>query len=219
MIPKVVVLAIAAYLLGGVPFGVIVGREWRGIDIRQFGSGNIGFANVLRTLGWGPALVVFLCDTGKGYLPVLAARQVTAGAGHAELWVVLIGVLAMAGHVFSPFLRFRGGRAVLTSLGVLVGISPWVALVGLAAAVTLILVTRYISVGSMVGAVLAAALAWVGWPQELSPVYATFITVAATIIILRHVPNIRRLLAGRELKTGRRPEQAAEPGGGAGERQ
>lgn len=219
MMPRLIGLAVAAYLLGGVPFGVIVGRQWKGIDIRQFGSGNIGFANVLRTLGWGPALVVFLCDTGKGYLPVLAAKQMTAGAAHPAVWVVLVGVLALAGHVFSPFLRFRGGRAVLTSLGVLVGISPWVALAGLVVGATLILVTRYVSVGSMAGAVLAAALAWVGWPQELSPVYATFITVAAIIIILRHLPNIRRLLAGRELKAGRRPEQAAEPGGGTRGRQ
>ena len=214
---RLAALGVGAYLLGGIPFGVIVGRRWKGVDVRQFGSGNIGFANVLRTLGWGPALVVFVCDTGKGYLPVLAARYVTAGWAHAEPWVVLAGVLAVGGHVFSPWLRFRGGRAVLTSLGVLVGIAPWVALAGLVVGATVILTTRYVSVGSMAGVAAACALAWLPG-LGVSPVYAIFVTVAAVIIILRHLPNIRRLLAGRELKAGRRPEEAAEPRGGTGGR-
>jgi hypothetical protein len=129
--PRLIALGLGAYLLGSIPFGVIVGRRWKGVDVRQLGSGNIGFANVLRTVGWGPAVVVFVCDTAKGYLPVLAARFVTVGWTYPEASVVLIGVLAVSGHVFPPWLRFRGGRAVLTSLGVLVGIAPWVALAGL----------------------------------------------------------------------------------------
>lgn len=214
---RLVALGVGAYLLGGIPFGVIVGRRWKGVDVRQLGSGNIGFANVLRTLGWEPALVVFLCDTAKGYLPVLAAKLLTAGWAYAELSVVLVGVLAVVGHVFSPWLRFRGGRAVLTSLGVLVGIAPWVALAGLAVGATVILTTRYVSVGSMAGVVAACVLAWLPWPGT-SHVYATFVTVAAVIIILRHLPNIRRLLAGRELKAGHHPTETAEPTGGRGER-
>ena len=218
MIAPLIGLAALAYVVGGIPFGVIVGQRWKGVDVRQFGSGNIGFANVLRTLGWGPAAVVFVCDVGKGYLPVLAATWLAAGAVYPELWVLLVGVMAVLGHVFSPFLRFRGGRAVLTSLGVLVGIAPWVALAGLVVGATVIMVTRYVSVGSIAGVTAACAMAWVGWPLAVSPVYGVFVTVAALIIIIRHLPNIKRLLAGRELKVGGHPDAAGQSAGGSGER-
>jgi glycerol-3-phosphate acyltransferase PlsY len=218
MTAELIALAVGAYLLGGIPFGVVVGRRWKGVDVRQFGSGNIGFANVLRTLGWEPALVVFICDVGKGYLPVLAATRLAAGSPHPELWVLLVGVMAVLGHVFSPFLRFRGGRAVLTSLGVLVGIAPWVALVGLVIGAAMIAATRYVSVGSLLGVTAACAMAWLSWPEPVSRVYAGFVTVAAAIIIIRHLPNIKRLLAGRELKVGARPTGAADSSGGGGGR-
>ena len=114
-------ILIGSYLLGSIPIGLIVGKVSRGIDIRQFGSGNIGATNVLRTLGVAPAAVVFIGDTLKGLAAVLAARSLLS-EHHAV--IVLAGLAAIIGHSASIFLGFKGGKGVATSLGVIIGISP-----------------------------------------------------------------------------------------------
>ncbi|MGB9620670.1 MAG: glycerol-3-phosphate acyltransferase, partial [Armatimonadota bacterium] len=116
----------ASYLLGAIPFGLIVGKLTRGIDIRQFGSGNIGASNVLRTLGPGPALLVFALDTAKG----LAAVEICRRFGLSEWWIVAGGLLSVFGHTFSVFLAFKGGKGVATALGVVIGLCPVIAAVG-----------------------------------------------------------------------------------------
>ena len=205
------VLLIACYLLGGVPFGVVVGRACRGVDIRRFGSGNIGFANALRTLGWGPSLLVFLGDTGKGFCAVEAMKLV-AGREHfarPELWVLAAAVAVMLGHVFSPFLRFRGGRAVLVSFGVLLGLSWVVALSAFALWLVVAGLSHYISVASMAGAASVPLLMWAFERKQTA--YLVFSIAAALVILLRHIPNLRRLCSGTELRIG---QSAAETAGG-----
>ena len=201
------VLLIVCYLLGGIPFGVVVGRVFRKLDIRQFGSGNIGFANALRTLGWGPSLLVFLGDTGKGFCAVelakLATREINGTA--SELWVLAAAVAVMLGHVFSPFLGLRGGRAVLVSFGVLLGLSWKVALSAFTVWLIVAGLSHYISVASICGAASVPLLMW-AFQERFS--YLIFSLAAAVVIIVRHTPNLKRLWAGTELRIGQRTHES-----------
>ncbi|NIM04763.1 MAG: glycerol-3-phosphate 1-O-acyltransferase PlsY [Armatimonadetes bacterium] len=193
---------LAAYLVGGIPFGLIIAKTIRGVDIRQLGSRNIGATNVLRTVGWKGGLVVLILDAAKGFLPVLLAKSlfpnpiVTVGAGLA----------AMLGHTFSPFLRFTGGRGVATGLGVMLALSWEAALCGLGVALALMAAFRYVSLGSIMGS-LSLPFFMLMFRQPLA--YIIFTSLAAILIVVRHLPNIRRLLAGEEHKFGERPSQQA----------
>jgi len=198
---RIALVIIGGYLVGSIPFGVIIGRAWRGVDVRQYGSRNIGFSNVLRVLGPGPAFVVLLGDVLKGAAPVLAGRALLRawGAPDADLWALPVALAPILGHSFSIFLRFRGGRGVATTLGVLFGISWPAALIGLGVWLALVAATRYISVGSIVAAaavpayMVAAGKRWEWW---------AFWGAVALLVILRHIPNMGRLLKGTEAKIG-----------------
>jgi len=191
-----------SYLVGSVPVGLIVGRWVKGIDIRDHGSGNIGFANAWRTLGFGPGIVVFVLDVAKGAVPVLCSKQ----AGMAPLLVIAAGLLAILGHNFSVFLRFSGGRGVSTSLGVMFGIAPAVAATALGFWLVLLAITRYISVSSILAAASVPVLMWLS-PRIYGSVvaldYCVFALAAAVLILVRHSSNLRRLRAGTEPKVGR----------------
>ena len=199
---KVALLMGAAYLLGSIPFGVLAGRS-RGVDVRKHGSGNIGFSNVLRVLGPGPAVLVFVADVLKGAVPMLAGRWLLSAwdVGHADLWLLAVGLAPILGHAFSVFLGFRGGRAVATTLGVLLGMVWQAGLVGLGVWIVVVAITRYISVASITAsAAVPVFMAFSGVRLE----WTLFWTVVAALIILRHVPNLGRLLEGRESKIGER---------------
>src|SRR5688500_2792648 len=149
----------AAYLLGSVPFGLLVGLA-KGVDVRDAGSGNIGATNVGRLLGKRFFFVVFVLDLLKGLLPMLAAALVLRWRGTVPdaklyaLWL-LVGFAAIAGHMFSVFLKFKGGKGVATSAGLMLGLIPYYALPGLLAVVVFVIVffpTRYISLGSIIAA-------------------------------------------------------------------
>jgi glycerol-3-phosphate acyltransferase PlsY len=201
----VIVLIAGGYLLGSMPFGVIVGRVWRGIDIRQYGSGNIGFSNALRVLGWKAASAVFVGDVLKGFIPVFAGRGVLAAAQvpNAELWLLPVALGPILGHCFSVFLGFRGGRAIATTLGVLLGLAPIAGLCGLGVWLVVVALTRYISVASVAAAAtVPAVVAITGAPWELT----VFWCAIAALVIGRHASNIKRLLAGTETKIGQRVE-------------
>ena len=188
---------VGCYLLGAIPFGVLVGKVARGIDIREFGSGNIGASNVLRTLGVGPALLVFVLDTAKGTAAVVACRALKM-----EPWIVVMGgVLSIVGHSFSVFLRFRGGKGVATSLGMIIGLNPMIA--GIAFGLWLVIVglTRIISVGSMLAAVSVPAMMF-AWEKHVE--YQAIAVMAATLILVKHRSNVKRLLAGTEPRIGQR---------------
>jgi len=190
------VFVLVAYLFGALPIGLLVGRMVKGIDVRDYGSGNIGASNVWRTLGplWG--VVVFLADFCKGYFPALLAGRVH----DVSPWLpVLVGLAAVLGHNFSPFLKFKGGKGVATSLGVVYGLSPVAAALGFALWGVCLLVTRYVSVSSMIAAV-ATSLLLIGLNRDLPHVLFAFLV--ASFVIVKHRSNMARLRAGTEPKVG-----------------
>lgn len=195
-----ILLCLLAFFLGSVPFGFVAGKL-RGIDLREQGSKNIGATNTLRVLGKGPGIAVLLLDTFKGYLPVLIAQQAQVNSW----WIVAVGLSAILGHIYSPFVRFKGGKGVATSLGVLIGLSPIVAGLTLLAFLIPTVITRYVSLGSLCGAIAQAALFWLLPPTLLhgDPLpYRLFGLVIAAFVIVRHRANITRLMNGTENKFG-----------------
>ncbi|MBC8131504.1 MAG: glycerol-3-phosphate 1-O-acyltransferase PlsY [Deltaproteobacteria bacterium] len=188
-----VLLCLGAYVLGSFPTGLLVARA-RGIDIRKVGSGNIGATNVARGLGKGWALMVLVCDALKGFLPVFIARQYPLR--FSATVVALAGLAAIVGHMFTVFLRGRGGKGVATSLGVAIGLSPALALLCCAVYGLAYATTRLSSVGSLLGiwAFPAAALIYGGVPPE----FIALSIATALLVTLRHRDNIRRLARGEE---------------------
>ena len=206
------VFPLAAYLIGSTPFGVIVARL-HGVDLRKVGSGNVGATNVGRVVGrpWG--YLCFFLDVAKGFLPVLAAGAVLrAGEEFPTLldqaaWLA-VGFGAIAGHVFSFYLKFRGGKGVATALGVVLGIFPYFTYAGLCALgiwIAVTLTSRYVSLGSMVAAVAFLPLfAAFNWPAAHLWPLGAFAAAMVLLIIIRHRTNIARLLNGRENKIGQK---------------
>lgn len=184
---------IFAYLLGSVPSGLILCRAIWHIDIREHGSRNIGATNVYRTLGKGPGALVFLLDFLKGFLGVTIAMLLVG----TPLAMVLGGIAAILGHSASVFLRFKGGKGVATGLGVIAMLMPLVTVIVFLAWLAIVFLTRYVSLGSIVGAALVPVLAFLfDYPTE----YTLFGVLAAVLVIVRHHANIGRLLNGTESK-------------------
>jgi glycerol-3-phosphate acyltransferase PlsY len=187
------------YLIGSLPFGLIVGKVTRGVDIRQFGSGNIGFTNALRTLGWRPALTVLLADIAKGIIAVMFSRA----ALETEGWAVAGGLAGIAGHNWSVFLKFQGGRGIATSFGVLVGLVPGVALAVMGVWFVTLAATRYVSLASLLAA--CSVPVWM-FVFDQSVILKVLGGVIPLFAVVRHVPNIKRLMAGTEPKWGQKVE-------------
>ena len=192
---------IASYLIGAIPTGLIVVRLLTGEDIRRHGSGNIGTVNVLRVAGVATAIGVLVVDILKGMLPTLLAMRWGFSAGT----VVLCGLAAIAGHNWSPFLGFQGGKGIATSYGVLLALSWPAAAVAAAVWILTVAITRYSSLGSLLGVVSVPLSLWrLRQPEE----YVYFGIVAALFAIYRHRANIQRLMAGTELHiTDREPSK------------
>jgi acyl phosphate:glycerol-3-phosphate acyltransferase len=195
---------VIGFLLGGLPSGLWIGRA-RGVDLRTAGSRNIGATNAYRVLGarWG--ILVFALDAAKGFLaaatPALLARATGIAAGTDALLAATIagGLAAIVGHVFSPWLRFRGGRGVATSLGVFLAIGPVPILLAFGLWVLLVLLTRRVSVGSIGAALAYPFLVFYLLREDPHRVLLSVIAAAvALLVILRHRANIQRLLAGTE---------------------
>jgi acyl phosphate:glycerol-3-phosphate acyltransferase len=194
--------ALAAYLLGAIPVGYLVARGFGVIDIRSYGSGNIGAANVLRTAGRLAGLLTLGGDIAKGYLAVLVGAAMGGGGAEAS---AVAAVAAIAGNCWSVYLRFRGGKGVATGLGAFLNVAPWAtapaALVWLVTAITF----RYVSLASLMAALCVPIGALVlGYPRESVAACA----VAAAIIGYRHRDNVERLLAGTERRLGERRRSA-----------
>lgn len=197
---------LGCYVVGSIPFGYITGRLWAGIDIRTAGSGNIGATNVMRTLGVIPALLVLFLDAAKGWACVAAAMRLGLG----DAWIAGAALAVVAGHNWSLFLKLKGGRGVATALGVLVGLAPFAALALAAVFIVVVAISRYVSLGSIVASLLLPlALLLNGKPV----VYIYAGAVLSAWAIIRHIPNIRRLLTGTEHRFGVRvqPPPPAPP--------
>ena len=196
--------AVIAYLLGSIPFGYILVRAFRGQDVRDSGSGNIGATNVARS---SPALGVLtlLLDAVKGLLAVTAGSLLAAKAGRAAAtgpplyaFAALAAVCAVIGHMFPVWLKFRGGKGVATSVGVLLALAPKTLLVALVLFVALVAVFRYVSLGSIVVAAAFPLIAYALHDYHSSPAILAAVCAIAALIIIKHRENIRRLLAGTE---------------------
>lgn len=182
------------YLLGAVPFGLVVGKV-AGIDIRTEGSGNIGATNVSRVLGKKLGLITLVCDCLKGLLPMVIAAAILPEGQERELTVALTGLCAVVGHMFPVYLKFRGGKGVATSLGVFLFLSPPAIAISLAVFVASVAVSGFVSVGSLLTSALMPLWLYLLGASTTSIVVAAAV---ALLIWLKHHENIDRLRHGRE---------------------
>jgi len=200
-----ILLVIVAYLVGAVPFGVIVSRVFdRKVDLRKVGSGNIGATNVARALGKWAGILTLLLDAGKAVFALLLVRL--AMGAFAFEWLALAGAAVFLGHVFPVYLRFKGGKGVATALGVVAVLNPAVApaLLGLFGVVFLF--TRYVSLGSLCAAVgLPVVMQLFGSPRP----FVWLAVFIAVVVFIAHRRNIRRLLAGEEPRFGASREDSS----------
>ena len=184
---------ILGYLLGSIPSGWLAGRWLKGIDLRELGSGSTGATNVLRQVGKGPALVVFLIDVGKGAAAVLLARALGLGD-----WIqVLAGLTALAGHIWPVWLGFKGGKAVATGLGLFLGLAWPVGLASFGVFLAVFSLSRYVSLASVLAAISLPLLMAAGTSSNANLVVAL---VAMLLVLWRHRSNIKRLINGTEPK-------------------
>ena len=200
--PWMVFLAlIASYLLGSIPFGYLVVRIKQGSDVRSVGSGNIGATNVFRAAGRGGAVLTLLLDAAKGYLAVLITALLT---GYASPAVAMSAMAAILGHVFPIYLKFQGGKGVATGAGIFLFLAPVPLLITLALFVGVVAVSRYVSLGSIVGAAAFPVFYYLlKYFRNPSP-WILFATLfCSCLIIVRHQENMQRLHAGTERKLGR----------------
>lgn len=210
----IVLLLVAAYLLGSLPTGYLVAKGVKGIDIRQYGSGGTGATNVLRTVGKGAAIAVLIIDLLKGLLAVLLVAavwpQVSALATMPALWqpwvAMVAGLMALVGHSKSVWINFTGGKSVASGLGVLIGLAWPVALGAAIAFVLALALSRIVSLSSMAAAI-AAGVLMVLTGQPLP--YCVLGVLGALYVILRHRSNIDRLLAGTEPRLGQQTNQGS----------
>ncbi len=190
---------VIAYLLGSIPFGYLMVRCLKGIDVRATGSGSIGATNVMRNLGIAGFLLTFILDFGKGTGAVLLARRMTA---NDPLWVASAAVAAILGHCFPLWLKFRGGKGVATGVGVFIAISPIPVGLVLVVFAVVVAIWRYISLGSVVATAAFPALVYFLNRPPLPIVLGA--AGGAAVIIAMHHANIRRLLNGTENKFGKK---------------
>ena len=190
----------ASYFVGALPFGVLVGKRL-GVDVRTVGSGNTGATNVWRALGPKAGAAVFALDVAKGLFGPILAR----GLGASENIVALCAVVAVLGHVFSIFLKGRGGKGIATALGAILGLSAPVALIALALWGVVLGLSRWVSLASIVAATSVIVLPWL---FHVPTSHALVMGVMGALAIAKHIPNIKRLLDGTEPKVGAKKADA-----------
>ena len=215
-----IIVAVGAYLLGSIPFGFLVAKA-RGIDIRSVGSGNIGATNAMRVLGKPMGILVLLMDAAKGYVACAFLPALIYNFLFARSWEdvlqnqpieiqmrlkVLAGVCAVLGHNYTCWLKFKGGKGIATTAGVYIALAPWPLLIALVVFILAVALTRYISVGSISGAIVLPAVVWIMPPHNLLLGIVT--TALGALAIYKHKTNIQRLMAGTENKLGQKPAAA-----------
>lgn len=204
------IIAAASYLLGSIPFGYLLVRAFRGEDVRHTGSGNIGATNVARTGSKGLAIATLVLDALKGFaavafafwlsrsLPLSAHPHTLTIAQTRFLLAALAAFCAIVGHMFTVWLRFKGGKGVATAAGAFLALAPEAMLITLVLFVIVVAFTRYVSLGSMLAAAAFPLIAWWINPAQRTAIPALLMVACSVLIILRHKDNIRRLAAGTE---------------------
>ncbi|MFT5586108.1 MAG: glycerol-3-phosphate acyltransferase PlsY [Cognaticolwellia sp.] len=188
---NVLLALLFGFLIGGVPFGLILGMLFRGVDVRTQGSGNIGATNVARVMGWGLGCATLLLDAAKGALPML-----WVGYHFEQPWMLpAAGLVAVLGHCYSPWLEFRGGKGVATAAGVMLVVSPKATLLALVCWGAAYGLTRKSSIGALTAILAIQVGLWIFMPG-----WWLFGLLIAAILLLRHRENLQRLVAGTELK-------------------
>jgi acyl phosphate:glycerol-3-phosphate acyltransferase len=214
-----ILTALGAYLLGSIPSGFLAAKA-RGIDIRSVGSGNIGATNAMRVLGKPVGIAVLLLDVAKGYIACLLGMIIFLRLNQlsplhsqedfgwlldrARNCAIAAGIFAVLGHNYTCWLKFKGGKGIATTAGVYLALAPWPLLIALAVFILAVVVTRYISVGSIAGAVALPAAVWIMTPQNRFLGVVT--TALGLLAIYKHKSNIQRLVAGTENRFGKKKE-------------
>ena len=222
-----ILTALGAYLLGSIPTGFLVAKA-KGIDIRSVGSGNIGATNAMRVLGKPAGIFVLLMDALKGWLACFLGALIYAcfasGRLHGigtysneeidalseqfpmllERFVVIAGICAVLGHNYTCWLKFKGGKGIATTAGVYIALAPWALLVGLVVFILAVLLTRYVSMGSICAAIALPATVWIMTPHNI--LLGVVTTALGVLAIYKHKSNIQRLLAGTENRLGKKRE-------------
>ncbi len=192
-------LMLMAYVIGSIPFSFMVAKA-KGIDLRKVGSGNTGASNVWRAAGFKHFVVALILDIFKGWLPTFIAHSVV---GVAAITTIGVGLFAVLGHVYPIFMRFKGGKAVATTGGVILGFAPILTITAAVVWTIVYKLSRYPSVASMVDVVVIAVLGTVmAYFDRLDPIFAAFIWVAVIYVFYLHRANIQRLLKGQEIGIG-----------------
>jgi glycerol-3-phosphate acyltransferase PlsY len=201
-----IVLVLMCYLIGAIPFGFLVVRFLINRDVRDYGSGNIGMTNVLRTTGIKSGILVLMLDTGKGLMPVFVVRTL-----FSDPYIETFAAIAvLVGHIWPVFLKFNGGKGVATGIGTFCYISPFCGLIAVSVGCITLLFTRYVSLGSVLGviaALIAILIMGIFYSETQfgisSSVYIAYPLIGVPIILFRHRENIVRLINGQERKLGR----------------
>ncbi len=205
--PTLIIIAALSYLLGSIPFGYLLVRIFRGEDVRQSGSGNIGATNVSRK---SPVLgvVTLLLDALKGTAAVVLSYVVTyfmVAGRHALDHAALAALFVVVGHMFPVWLKFRGGKGVATGLGAFALIAPKAVLIAVVIFITVVAIARYVSLGSIVAVAAFPFAAWLIGQFHLSTEGLALISLASVLILIKHRENMRRLWAGKENRLGAKP--------------
>lgn len=192
-------IAVAAYLLGSIPFGLILAKLFGGTDVRKQGSGNIGATNVARVVGPLAGVMTLILDAAKGAAAVLLAERVS---NTSATWMMIAAIAALLGHCFPVWLKFKGGKGVATAAGVFLALSPLAFLVAILLFVVVVLFWRYVSLGSISAAAAIPLLIYFLWaPGHAPPLTVTFGSLAiALLVVYKHGSNIQRLVHGLEPK-------------------
>ncbi len=223
-----IVVAVAAYLLGSIPFGFLVAKA-KGIDIRNVGSGNIGATNAMRVLGKPAGIFVLLMDAAKGYAAVAWLTPMIFN--QVDVWLhrhfsgsldyfqyqpanvqmkffLLAGIFAVLGHNYTCWLKFKGGKGIATTAGVFLALAPWALLVAFVVFILAVVITKYVSVGSIAAAIALPATVWIMAPHNL---FLNIVTTALGVLaIWKHKANIKRLIAGTENRLGQKKTEGTE---------
>ena len=193
-------LAIFAFLLGSIPFGVIISKA-KGVDIFAVGSGNIGATNAIRAVGPVLGMLVFLLDVAKGFIPATLGRLLITDQPcgiDGQTWSFILGSIAIAGHMFSPWIRFKGGKGIATGLGAMLASIPVTGLLALGVMLLVTVPTRYVSLGSIIAALSTIPISLL--VAKDSPQVMPILILFNVVVIVKHRANIARILDGNESK-------------------